>query len=584
MDVKESYRVLELEIGASRVAVDAAYCRLIERWHPDRAASSGPEAVREAQRMVQAINDAYQTLAKIAPDSAKPSPPLPPSAAPAAGAKPTLKPLPAGQPAPSRPPPPRLPPPETWAARSAPVSSAPPPPPATSTPPPAPTPNPMASAPETTAAQSTSSSDLRSKAVTYYDTLFPVASPWRRFGPYILAAALVFVLLLGKCAFSSLGSKSREEAKAAKVALEARTTSRLLVKSNRTNTTIEATRITSGSEAASASVNGTDEGATEQALSGLLPGKYLLKARSTGWPEIRQEVDLDAGRTIEVAINFKSGSLRLDSVPTGARVRWGGAELGRTPLVIPQLPPGECQLAIEYPFWPVATLKTTITENVESSETVRLPHGKLILESTPTGATVRQGGGTLGQTPLTLEHVPAGTNKFTLQAKDFPTLMASIVVKDGAEMKVNLGLGFAFPELDPSALLRVVWVPDNPDSIAPPFEGITDPSAPRNGIVKNLNRKRLFEYWLRKSYHFSAIVKSYDRDSGQVEFAEQKSELSKYRLLAKLSPNAINDKDLVAQLIKGATVAFYGRLSAVEEPRWPSKVITFEISSVEPLR
>ncbi len=608
MDVKESYRVLELEIGASRGAVDAAYCRLVERWHPDRATSGGPEAVREAQRMVQAINDAYHTLAKIAPDSTKLSLPLPTSAAPAAGAKPRLPPLPAGQPAPGLPPPPRPPPLETWAARSAPVPSAPPPPtpaspfappptksfplppasttplPATSAPPPAPTPNPVTSAPETPAAQPTTVSDLRTKAVVCYDALFPVSSPRRRYGAVILAAALVIVLLLGKCAFTSLTSKSPEEVKAARVALEARTTGRLLVKSNRANTTIEATRIPSDREAASASVNGTEEGATEQTLSGLPPGKYALKARSAGWPEIRQEVNLDAGRTTEVAVNFKSGSLRLDSVPGGATVRWGEAVLGQTPLVIPQLPPGECQLFLEYPSWPVVSFKTTITENVESTGTVRLPHGKLTVETTPPGATVLLGKQALGRTPLTLERFPAGIRKLTLQAKDFPPLEVSVTIEDRGEAKVHPALGSGFPVLDPAALLRSVWIADNPDRIAPPIEGVTGPFQSRNGIVRNLNRKRLFETWLQKRYCFTAIVKSYDRATGQVEFAEQQSEYSKYRVLAILSPGARNDQDLTAQLIKGATFDLYGRLSAVEEPRWPSKVITFEISSAEPLR
>ena len=45
--------------------------------------------------------------------------------------------------------------------------------------------------------------------------------------------------------------------------------------------------------------------------------------------------------------------------------------------------------------------------------------------------------------------------------------------------------------------------------------------------------------------------------------------------LARLSP--------IAPLAKGATFTFYGRLSAVEEPKWPAKVITFEFSAVEPL-
>ena len=73
MEIKECYRVLELELGASRDAVEAAYCRMLERWHPDRVAAGDAEVVREAQRMVQVVNEAYLTLAKIAPgsDSAK---------------------------------------------------------------------------------------------------------------------------------------------------------------------------------------------------------------------------------------------------------------------------------------------------------------------------------------------------------------------------------------------------------------------------------------------------------------------------------------------------------------------------------
>jgi hypothetical protein len=361
-------------------------------------------------------------------------------------------------------------------------------------------------------------------------------------------------------------------------------TGRLVVKSNRADTSIEANRIPAAGEAASVGIKGATEGAASQELSGLPPGKYAVTARSAGWPEIRQEVNVDAGRAAEVAVHFKSGSLRLDSDPTGATVRLGETVLGQTPLAIPQLPPGECQLSLEYPSWPALTFKTTITENLESAETVRLPHGKLTVETTPPGATVLLEGKSIGQTPLTLERVPTGPKKLTLQAKDFPTLNVSVTVADRGEAKISPQFGAYFPALDPAELLRAVWVPDNPDKLAPAFDGISGPSAPRNGIIKNLNRKRLSENWLRQRYHFSAVVKAHDPTKGQVEFDEQKGDLSRYRVLATLSPEARNDKDLAAQLTKGATFALYGVLSAVEEPRWPSKVITFEISSAEPLR
>ena len=409
----------------------------------------------------------------------------------------------------------------------------------------------------------------------------PPAARVRRLGPAALAlVAVVFLVIvsLRGC------SKSPEEKQAAQAALVAQTTGRLVVKSNRANTTIEATRLAAPGEAASVGVKGSEDGAAEQTLAGLPPGKYAVTARAEGWPEIHQEANVTAAQTTEVAFNFKSGSLRLDSVPTGAIVRAGGNVLGKTPLVIPQLPPGECQLSLEYPSWPVAAFKTTITESVEAAATVRLPHGKLTVESSPPGATVLLGGRALGQTPLTLERVSAGTKKLTLQSKDFPALEISVTVEDRGEIKVRPVLAAGFPELDPTALLGAVWVYDDPNQLAPRVDSVAGPYEPRNGIVKNLNRKRLYESWLGKSYRFTATVKSYDRDSGQIEFAEQKCELSRYRVLAVLSPEAHRDKDLAAQLTKGATFAVYGTLSAVEEPHWPAKVITLEFSPAEPLR
>ncbi|MDI1251266.1 MAG: carboxypeptidase regulatory-like domain-containing protein [Lacunisphaera sp.] len=399
-----------------------------------------------------------------------------------------------------------------------------------------------------------------------------------RFLPLAWALAALLVAGLGGC------GKSPEEVKAAKAVEVAQTTGSLVVKSNRANTTVDATLLAPPGAAAPAVVKGTDEGAAEQTLAALPPGKYAVTARSAGWPEVQTEATVEAGRTTDLAVTFKGGSLRLASEPSGATVKQGNAVLGKTPLVLPSLPPGECKLTLEYPSWPVVSLQTTITVDGETTETVRLPHGKLTVESTPSGATVLLGGKPAGQTPLRLERFPAGTRKLTLQGKDFPPLEISVTIEDRGDVKVSPQLGSGFPLLEPEAVLRAVWVPHDPNRLAPPVDGTTGPSQPRNGIIKNLNRKRLYETWLRKTYRFSAVVKSYEPKSGQVEFVEEQCALSKYRVLANLSVEAQGGTDLAPLLTKGATFTLYGRLSAVEEPRWPGKVITFEFSAAEPLR
>jgi hypothetical protein len=409
----------------------------------------------------------------------------------------------------------------------------------------------------------------------FYDSLFPAGSSRRRFGPVVMVAALVLIVLLGKWAFSSRGSSNNSAH-----GPDPKTTGGLMVKSNRANTTFEATRIPPPGSAATASVDGT----VDQALSGLTPGKYTVTARTEGWPDLRGETTVEAQRTTEFAMNFKAGSLRLNSDPEGAVVRQGTALLGRTPLLVPQLAPGECQLSLEYPAWPAVPFKTTIVENVESAATVRLPHGKLIVETTLPGTMVLVAGKAVGQTPLTLEQFPAGTRKVTLEAKDFPPLEVLVKVEDNGETKIHPALGSVFPVLNPTTLLRAVWIPDNEDQIAPLNEGVTGPFQSRNGVVKNLNRKWLFENWMRRRYCFTGIVKAFDPATGQVEFTEQPGELSKFRILAIFSAAARADPDLAAQLTRGASFALYGRLTAVEEPRWPSKVIMFELSSADLLR
>jgi hypothetical protein len=391
--------------------------------------------------------------------------------------------------------------------------------------------------------------------------------------PVILAA----VLVLAGC------SKSPEEIKAAQAKVEAETTGRLLVKSNRPNTTVEAVRVAAAGEAAATGTKGNEEGAAEQTLSRLPPGKYTVIARAEGWPEIRAEATVQAGKTAEVAIHFPSGSLKLDTDPAGATVKQGKAVLGKTPLVIPQLPVGDVTLSLEYPSWPAVPYQAAITENQETAATVRLPHGKLTVDSVPAGAIVVLEGKAYKQTPLFFDPVAAGPTKLTLQLKDFPPLEATVTVIDGQEVKIRPALGTAFPVLDPAELLRAVWIPDDPSRAAGTPNATTGIYRPKNDVVKNIHRERLYNRWQRKFYRFAGPVKSYDAASGRVEFAEQKSELARYRLLAQVKPGTQSSvpvkKD--AKDKEPVVLALYGRLTAVEEPAWPSRVITFELSDAD---
>jgi len=61
-EIRESYRLLELEPGASRKAVKTAYRELVKIWHPDRFPDDPPLQGRASEK-TKALNEAYRKIA-----------------------------------------------------------------------------------------------------------------------------------------------------------------------------------------------------------------------------------------------------------------------------------------------------------------------------------------------------------------------------------------------------------------------------------------------------------------------------------------------------------------------------------------
>lgn len=574
MDISTCYRLLELEPGATRQAVDAAYCRLVERWQPPAAGGfDNPQAAQEAQRHLREINEAYHTLAKVVPASAKP----------------TLAPLHHAEAVIGRPPPPR-PPAESWeAVRPASAPTATPEPTAPSPTRRASTPaggHPASPRPPSAAAERapderapTADAPLATAPAPAASPL--VASPTRRWLPFLALGGLA-VALLTLLAVCTAGSSTPRGAASPP---DPATVSQLTVRTNRPDSTVEVTHRPTTDTATPAAIRGpATEGAPAQTLTNLPPGEYEVVARSAGWSDQRAKVTLVASQSTEVSLTFPSGSLRVDSLPTGANVRFGNALVGRTPLTIPQLPVGECELTLEYPLWPNHAFRATIVEGEEAVAHVRMPHGRLVLESVPSGATVFLGQKPLGVTPLTFERFQAGTKTLAVQHPDFPPLDVTVTMADEGDVILRPVLATSLPALDPLALLSAVWVEtrgDDANRIAPGFTDITGFRS-RNGIVRNLNRKKLWEQWLNRKYRYAGVVRQYNRETGELEFAEQ-GEATKFRVVAPLSPAARNDRDIIAALTRGASIAVYGTLVAVEEPSRAGRAITLEFASAEVL-
>ena len=60
-ELKKAYRVLDVPLTASALAIKSNYRKLIKRWHPDRPAT-GVATAEEATMMTKLINEAYASI------------------------------------------------------------------------------------------------------------------------------------------------------------------------------------------------------------------------------------------------------------------------------------------------------------------------------------------------------------------------------------------------------------------------------------------------------------------------------------------------------------------------------------------
>jgi formylglycine-generating enzyme required for sulfatase activity len=67
---------------------------------------------------------------------------------------------------------------------------------------------------------------------------------------------------------------------------------------------------------------------------------HELVATYRNWPEQHRTVHADHTQPQEVVFDFPTGSVKITSAPSGASVWEGDQEVGRTPLLIEELPPG----------------------------------------------------------------------------------------------------------------------------------------------------------------------------------------------------------------------------------------------------
>jgi len=171
------------------------------------------------------------------------------------------------------------------------------------------------------------------------------------------------------------------------------------------------------------------EGKMPKRIDDVPVGTYRLITRRNGW-ELTAEVSVGRGTTETNKMDFPYGTIEMTSEPSGLAVSTNGVKIGKTPLTLQEIRPGQYALSITDGENDLAT-NITVGSKEAAKHNFKFRYGTLQLASTPAGATVIRRGKEAGKTPLKLERIPVGETAIALKLDGYVTTNLTFQVVEG---------------------------------------------------------------------------------------------------------------------------------------------------------
>jgi len=153
---------------------------------------------------------------------------------------------------------------------------------------------------------------------------------------------------------------------------------------------------------AEVTVNGIVRGKSPLKVTDVPKGRATVRFRLDGFAEEVRELSMNAGdsQTLSLALKGLPGTLSLTSLPPGARFYVNGSFAGKSPVIMPNLNPGDYEVRAELEGYGMLNRTVRIANGVSAREEFRLSNimGRLEVRTSPVGAQVTVDGKVVGTT------------------------------------------------------------------------------------------------------------------------------------------------------------------------------------------
>ena len=168
-------------------------------------------------------------------------------------------------------------------------------------------------------------------------------------------------------------------------------------------------------------------------------GNYSLVVSRKGW-ESNKNVSVTRSVITTQKVEFPYGSIEVTSDPTGMTVLTNGVEIGKTPMTLQELKPGQYTLTVSSgEDYLTTNCSVSVGPNEAAKHAFVFHYGTLQLSSTPAGATVIRRGKGVGKTPLTL-NIPVGKLSIELRLDGYASTNLVINATEGVTANVTVKL------------------------------------------------------------------------------------------------------------------------------------------------
>ena len=221
-------------------------------------------------------------------------------------------------------------------------------------------------------------------------------------------------------------------------------------------------------------------------IEGLPPGRHAVRLTLAGHVPQELTADIVAAKTTDlgpikleravgtVAVSSDPADIEFSIRPSSTPAEAAPLRRGRTPARLDDLPTGGYVVQFSRAGWPGRTERVNVERGATARVATTFQGGTVTINSSPTGATVLQGGLLLGKTPLTLGGLPPQDVTYELSADGYEPLKLSGTVAEGRELELDGTL----LDLNRVANAEDVRTPPRPYLTTPLVRGRLPRSAP----------------------------------------------------------------------------------------------------------